>query len=318
MRKRSIQHNSDSRLKLTTVAVSSVSSKLKAVLALASVLAIPVMLAGCSNQTLSNSLSGSIKTEAPDRKISDYSRVSCDSAIWQNQNDDTNANSLYWLRLMSCVQTLTPPVARIQSYGYEVVKWDRAFKRAILLARTEPTSSERRKSLEQLKSFRGVYPDNVYPLIQLWSDEQTLELALFDERLRSQRLKESSDALLGSLQEQHQELKHQLNETTRKLENLTNIERQLSSRKTPQTEASHSEAIENPKPDAATEPSVTPPAEKTEPPKAPVPPEVPEKSAVKEEVKSPTPKTVGEQPVTSQPAATSPVPAKPDTPPQKQ
>lgn len=318
MRKRSIQQNSDSRLKLTTAAMSSVSSKFKAVLTLASALAIPLILAGCSNQTLSDGLSGSIKSEAPDRKVNDYSRVSCDSAIWQNQSDEINTNSLYWLRLMSCVQTLTPPVARIQSYGYEVVKWDRAFKRAILLARTEPTSSERRKSLEQLKSFRGVYPDNVYPLIQLWSDEQTLELALFDERLRSQRMKENSDAQLGALLEQHQELKHQLNETTRKLENLTNIERQLSSRKTPQAEVPHSEPTENAKPEPATEPSETLPVEKIEPPKVSVTPEVPEKSAVKEQAKPSTPETVSEQPATSQPVTTPPVPAKPDTPPQKQ
>ena len=318
--KKSIQQISDSRLKSTTAAIASVAKALRQALTLASVLALPAFLSGCSTQALNSSLSGTIKHESPDRKVNDYSRVSCDSAIWQNQDDETNANSLYWLRLMSCVQTLTPPLARIQSYGYEVVKWDRAFKRAILLARNEPTSSERRKSLEQLKSFRAMYPDNVYPLVQLWSDEQTLELNLFDERIRSQRLKESTDAQLESLQEQHQELKHQLSETTRKLENLTNIERQLSSRKMTQNEVSNGEAGADAKSGAAAEQPAEAVAEKPTEPKKPIAdavPNEPVKSQTKEDVK-PQDHSSAAEPTTTQPAATSTVPTKPDTPPQKQ
>ncbi|WP_159566884.1 two-component system QseEF-associated lipoprotein QseG [Budvicia diplopodorum] len=305
---RFIQQILDSRLNLTTVATTPAGQVLKRALVFASALALPAILSGCVSQSLGSSLSGTIKNESPDRRVNDYSRVNCDSSIWQNQDDETNENSLYWLRLMSCVQSLTPPLARIQSYGYEVVKWDRAFKRAILLALNEPTSRERRKSLEQLNSFKDTYPDSVYPLIQLWSDQQTSELNLFDERLRTQRLKESNDAQLDALQQQHQDLKHQLSETTRKLENLTNIERQLSSRKMPQTELPHDESNSNAKSDAG---PATP-----EELKKPVPDAVPVTNPV-EDIKPDSPKPVT-QPAISQPAATAPVPAKPDTPPQKQ
>lgn len=309
--KKSIQQISNSRLKPLTEAVVPVAKVLKRVLILASVLALPIFLSGCSIQALNSSLYGTIKNESPDRKVNDYSRVSCESAIWQNQDDETNENPLYWLRLMSCVQTLTPPLARIQSYGYEVVKWDRAFKRAILLARNEPTSNERRKSLDQLKSFQVIYPDSVYVLVQLWSDEQTLELSLFDERIRSQRLKENANAQLESLEEQHQELNNQLNETTRKLENLTNIERQLSSRKTIQSEASNGKAGASIKPNAVTKQ----PTEQEESAVDAI--HEPTINQIKKDIRSQKHSLTAE-PTTAQSVVISPVGAKPDIPQKKQ
>ncbi|SUB83426.1 hypothetical protein [Pragia fontium] len=209
-------------------------------------LATPVMLAGCGHQGVGDSASGMMVYEAPINKVSDYSRVSCDGNIWKGQDDETNSNSLYWLRLIDCTRSLTLSQARIQSYSYEITKWDGVLKRAILLSRLDAAHSERRNALEQLKNYRAMYPANVYPLILLWNDEQTLELNLFDERARHQRLKESSDTQIEAMHNQLQETKHQLNETTRKLENLTDIERQLSSRKvSPGDGASHNSVAES-------------------------------------------------------------------------
>lgn len=67
--------------------------------------------------------------------------------------------------------------------------------------------------------------------MQTWRDRQTLFLALSDERLRYKRLQESSDKQLDTLRVQQSHLQYQLETTTQKLENLTDIERQLSSRK---------------------------------------------------------------------------------------
>ena len=50
-------------------------------------------------------------------------------------------------------------------------------------------------------------------------------------RARYAKLQQSSDAELETLRQQEIELRSQLELTTRKLENLTDIERQLSSRK---------------------------------------------------------------------------------------
>ncbi|MCD1124646.1 hypothetical protein LPW36_01120 [Jinshanibacter sp. LJY008] len=192
---------------------------------------LPVMLAGCSYQPFTENVLGEIRYETPNRKVSDYSRVSCDGNIWKAQDSETYANSLYWLRLITCSQSFPASRAQAQSAEYETTTWDGVMKRAVLLSRVEINNSERRRSLEQLKNFRAMYPDTVYSLVQLWTDEQSMELSLSDERVRHQRQKENNDTQMDVLRAQLQETKHQLNEMTRKLENLTDIERQLSTRK---------------------------------------------------------------------------------------
>ncbi|QBH98074.1 hypothetical protein EKN56_17745 [Limnobaculum zhutongyuii] len=224
---------------------------------------LPVMLAGCSYQSFTESASGEIRYETPNRKVSDYSRVSCDGNIWKAQDSETYANSLYWLRLITCSQSLPASRAQAQSGEYETTTWDGVMKRAVLLSRVEVNNSERRRSLEQLKNFRSMYPDTVYSLIQLWTDEQSMELSLSDERVRHQRQKESNDTQMDALHAQLQDTKHQLNEMTRKLENLTDIERQLSSRKNLPADSTIGSA-------AKTEPA---------PVVIPTPPVVPEKPA---------------------------------------
>ncbi|MSI36050.1 two-component system QseEF-associated lipoprotein QseG, partial [Escherichia coli] len=68
-------------------------------------------------------------------------------------------------------------------------------------------------------------------LYQLWRDGQALQLQLAEERQRYSKLQQSSDSELDTLRQQHHVLQQQLELTTRKLENLTDIERQLSTRK---------------------------------------------------------------------------------------
>lgn len=74
-------------------------------------------------------------------------------------------------------------------------------------------------------------PAQVRPVYQLWRDGQTLQLQLSEERSRYSKLQQSTDSELDTLRQQQQHLRTQLDTTTRKLENLTDIERQLSSRK---------------------------------------------------------------------------------------
>ncbi|MBN7803717.1 hypothetical protein J0A67_22875, partial [Algoriphagus aestuariicola] len=69
------------------------------------------------------------------------------------------------------------------------------------------------------------------PLTQLWRQQQMLQITLFDEKARYQHLQESSDSQIDSLRQNQARLQSQLQDTSRKLENLTDIERQLSSRK---------------------------------------------------------------------------------------
>ena len=56
-------------------------------------------------------------------------------------------------------------------------------------------------------------------------------LQLAEERQRYGKLQQASDSELDTLRQQHHVLQQQLELTTRKLENLTDIERQLSTRK---------------------------------------------------------------------------------------
>ncbi len=68
-------------------------------------------------------------------------------------------------------------------------------------------------------------------MYQLWRDGQALQLQLSEERFRYSKLQQSTDSELDTLRQQEQHLRAQLDTTTRKLENLTDIERQLSTRK---------------------------------------------------------------------------------------
>ena len=109
--------------------------------------------------------------------------------------------------------------------------WQDAFKRGIVMADARITPVERRANVTRLDTFVINIPPQVRPIYQLWRDGQTLQLQLSEERFRYSKLQQSSDSELDALRQQQESLREQLETTTRKLENLTDIERQLSTRK---------------------------------------------------------------------------------------
>ena len=67
----------------------------------------------------------------------------------------------------------------------------------------------------------------------LWRDQLKQAIALSDERQRYRRLQSDTDGKLIRLRAVNSRLQFELQNTTRKLDNLSNIERQLAGRKQP-------------------------------------------------------------------------------------
>ncbi|MFP9230287.1 two-component system QseEF-associated lipoprotein QseG [Pectobacterium cacticida] len=190
----------------------------------------PFILAAChSHAQYGTTLSGT-GAAAPQEQVADFRIAPCDH-LWQIDDSESMNNALYWLRAMACAGRLTPFHAREQARQVAGNGWEHVFKQGILLDNAGITQAERHQVLEQINVYRQAFPAALRPLVDTWSDRQTLFLALSDERLRYKRLQESSDKQLEALRIQQDHLQDQLEKTTRKLENLTDIERQLSSRK---------------------------------------------------------------------------------------
>ena len=100
-----------------------------------------------------------------------------------------------------------------------------------MLADAKITPYERRQLVARIDALSTEIPAQVRPLYQLWRDGQALQLQLAEERQRYGKLQQASDSELDTLRQQHHVLQQQLELTTRMLENLTDIERQLSTRK---------------------------------------------------------------------------------------
>jgi TolA-binding protein len=119
--------------------------------------------------------------------------------------------------------------------------------------------------IDRLNSYRLEFPSSLRPLLQLWRQQQVLQITLFDEKARYQHLQESSDSQIDQLRQSQIRLQAQLQDTSRKLENLTDIERQLSSRKQLQTEIpdnsatqQKTDAVKKVAPNKAAEPDAEP------------------------------------------------------------
>ncbi|KHN49979.1 two-component system QseEF-associated lipoprotein QseG [Pectobacterium fontis] len=189
-----------------------------------------LLLAACTSHV--NKGSALLETEAtpPKEQVADFRIAQCEN-LWQIDDRESMNNALYWLRAMDCAGRLTQFQAREEAGLVAGDSWDSVFKQGILLDNAGITQVERRQVLEQINLYRLEFPAALRPLMQTWRDRQTLFLALSDERLRYKRLQESSDKQLDALRVQQNHLQYQLETTTQKLENLTDIERQLSSRK---------------------------------------------------------------------------------------
>ncbi len=120
-----------------------------------------------------------------------------------------------------------PAQSRQQARQYDDGNWQNTFKQGILLADAKITLHERRQLVARIDALGTEIPAQVRPLYQLWRDGQALQLQLAEERQRYSKLQQSSDSELDTLRQQHHALQQQLELTARKLENLTDIERQL-------------------------------------------------------------------------------------------
>lgn len=185
-------------------------------------------LAGCT--TAPHAANTSDEDKLPQQQVADFLSTDC-ADVWSLHGDSTEKNPLYWLRSMDCAERLSPEMARSEARLHTEGRWQDAFRRGILLASAKITPLERRETVSRLDSFSSQFPSQVRPLYQVWRDGQATQLQLSDERSRYSKLQQSSDAELDILRQQQQHLRSQLDLTTRKLENLTDIERQLSSRK---------------------------------------------------------------------------------------
>lgn len=197
---------------------------------LGAVFFMPLLLAGCVDRAVSGGLNTQQQEAIPDTKVIDYRTAACDT-LWQLDDKDALANSLYWLRAMDCADRIGSTQARALAKTVPGDSWSGVFKQSILLGSAQPTSGERRQIIDRINSYRMEFPGSLRPLTQLWRQQQMLQITLFDEKARYQHLQESSDSQIDSLRQNQARLQAQLQDTSRKLENLTDIERQLSSRK---------------------------------------------------------------------------------------
>ncbi|WP_312952115.1 two-component system QseEF-associated lipoprotein QseG [Superficieibacter sp.] len=188
-----------------------------------------LLLAGCSSH-LPRLTPDKPEEKIPQHQMADFLSTDC-ANIWLSGGNESDKNPLYWLRGIDCAERLSPQQARTEARAYADDVWQDAFKRGILLANAKITPVERRTSVAQLDALSPQIPAQVRPLYQLWRDSQALQLQLSEERYRYSKLQQSTDGELDTLRQQQQYLQNQLDLTSRKLENLTDIERQLSSRK---------------------------------------------------------------------------------------
>ncbi|WP_230079698.1 two-component system QseEF-associated lipoprotein QseG [Yersinia enterocolitica] len=260
----------------------------------------PLLLTGCTDNPTAGRFSQAVQMVIPETKIVDYRTLSCD-VLWDLDDKETLENSLYWLRAMDCAERLGSTQARVLAKTLPVVTWSAAFKQGILVSSAEPSIAERRQVVERLNSYSQSFPGAVRPLIQLWREQQVLRISLAEERTRYQRLQEESDAQIDRLRESQVRLQYNLLDTTRKLENLTDIERQLSSRKQMQNEIPETDA--DSKVAAALKPTETKPVEAKPQPKV--------EQVKPVETKPADVKPIETKPAEAKPAETKPTEAKP-------
>ncbi|PVZ85460.1 two-component system QseEF-associated lipoprotein QseG [Serratia sp. S1B] len=189
----------------------------------------PVLLTGCTPHSTSSTVVQQQET-VTHPKVADFRTASCDTLL-QLDEKESLANSLYWLRALDCADRLGSTQARSLAKTLPGGNWSNVVKQGMLLASAEPTAAERRQLIARLDSYHLEFPDSVRPLLQLWRQQQVLQVSLTDERARYQQLQQSTDNQIESLHQNQLRLQNQLQVTSRKLENLTDIERQLSSRK---------------------------------------------------------------------------------------
>lgn len=192
--------------------------------------ALLTLLAGCTTVKESRVHHSGPPPIEPERQVADYLATDC-AALWGLKGADVEDNPLYWLRGIDCAQRLAPADARALAHRFDEQTWQAALRQGILLAKAKITPQERRRNVDKLDNMSYAVPRQVRTLYQMLRDSQVQELALSDARWRYASLQQQSDSELDELRQQQHQLNTQLEQTRRKLQNLTDIERQLSSRK---------------------------------------------------------------------------------------
>ncbi len=188
------------------------------------------LLTGCVQDAIHSKIDKH-QHKYPEHQLADFLSTDCQD-MWELTGRESDTNPLYWLRGMDCAERLAPAEARAQAGALQDDTWQANFKRGILLANAKISPVERRRYVSRLDELAGEIPGQIRPLFQVWRDNQAAQLQLSEERSRYAKLQQTSDGELDTLREQELRLRSQLALVTQKLENLTDIERRLSSRKT--------------------------------------------------------------------------------------
>ncbi|OTA19388.1 membrane protein [Xenorhabdus beddingii] len=195
---------------------------------------IPYLLTGCAKTSGTDNLSAMAQSILPEHHVTDYRFKDCD-LIWDMTKPAAIENGLYWLRVIDCADRFSSVEARNMANHFNPTDWHQMFKQSILINRATSSLAERRKIVENLNQYSTQFPVALRPLFQLWREQQYLKISLAEERVKFQRFQLDSDNRIDRLSETRMRLEYELNSMTRKLENLTDIERQLSSRKQDQS-----------------------------------------------------------------------------------
>ncbi|WP_228005728.1 two-component system QseEF-associated lipoprotein QseG [Xenorhabdus sp. BG5] len=200
-------------------------------------LCVPYLLAGCVKTGGSDNLTTLAQSILPEQNVTDYRLKDCD-AIWDITKPAAMENGLYWLRFIDCTDRLSSAEARetAKRFAPETpTDWHQVLKQSILIGRATSVLAERRKTVENFNQYSAQFPIALRPLLQLWREQQYLKINLAEERAKFQRFQSDSDNKIDHLKETRARLEYELHSMSRKLENLTDIERQLSSRKQEQS-----------------------------------------------------------------------------------
>ncbi|WP_244208825.1 MULTISPECIES: two-component system QseEF-associated lipoprotein QseG [Xenorhabdus] len=198
---------------------------------------VPYLLAGCVKTSGSDNLTTLAQSILPEQSVTDYRLKDCDS-IWDITKPAAMENGLYWLRFIDCTDRLSSAEARetAKRFAPETpTDWHQVLKQSILIGRATSVLAERRKTVEYFNRYSAQFPIALRPLLQLWREQQYLKINLAEERVKFQRFQFDSDSKIDRLKETRARLEYELHSMSRKLENLTDIERQLSSRKQEQS-----------------------------------------------------------------------------------
>ncbi|CAM3776013.1 membrane protein [Xenorhabdus thuongxuanensis] len=236
----------------------------------------PYLLAGCVKMNGSDNLTTLAQSILPEQNVTDYRLKDCDS-IWDITKPAAMENGLYWLRFIDCTDRLSSTEARETAKQFipdTPTDWHQVLKQSILIGRATSVLAERRKTVENFNRYSAQFPVALRPLLQLWREQQYLKINLAEERAKFQRFQFDSDNKIDRLKEIRARLEYELHSMSRKLENLTDIERQLSFRKqeqssvaTPNTNTSSdnkAEPKDKPAQDADTKAEANPSEEKLE------------------------------------------------------